>query len=213
MNVDQLLAISLVVPVVTIRDAGTAVPVARALQDGGVRVIEVTLRTEDSLEAIARIARELPSMTVLAGTVCDAIQVQASLAAGAAGIVSPGLTEALAAAIESAGAAWLPGVATASDILRGLALGLDRFKLFPASVAGGPEALRAFAGPFPGVRFCPTGGIDRASVQRYLELPNVACVGGSWVATDRMIDAGDWSAIRANAEFVTTLRPASGARP
>jgi 2-dehydro-3-deoxyphosphogluconate aldolase/(4S)-4-hydroxy-2-oxoglutarate aldolase len=105
----------------------------------------------------------------------------------------------------------LPGVATASDILRGLALGLDRFKLFPASVAGGPEALRAFAGPFPGVRFCPTGGIDRASVQRYLELPNVACVGGSWVATDRMIESGDWSAIRANAAFVTTLRAARGA--
>jgi Entner-Doudoroff aldolase len=202
MNVDQLLAISPVVPVVTIRDAVTAVPVARALQDGGVRVIEITLRTEASLEAIARIARELPSMTVLAGTVCHASQVQSSLAAGAAGLVSPGLTEALAAAVDSAAAAWLPGVATASDILRGLALGLDRFKLFPASVAGGPEALRAFAGPFPGVRFCPTGGIDRASVQRYLELPNVACVGGSWVATDRMIEAGDWSAIRANAEFV-----------
>ena len=202
MNVDHLLAISPVIPVVTIRDSGTAVPLARALQDGGVRVIEVTLRTEASLEAIARIARELPSMTVLAGTVCHASQVQSSLAAGAAGLVSPGLTEALAAAVDSAGAAWLPGVATASDILRGLALGLDRFKLFPASVAGGPEALRAFAGPFPGVRFCPTGGIDRASVQRYLELPNVACVGGSWVATDRMIEAGDWSAIRANAEFV-----------
>ncbi|MGE5160799.1 MAG: bifunctional 4-hydroxy-2-oxoglutarate aldolase/2-dehydro-3-deoxy-phosphogluconate aldolase [Betaproteobacteria bacterium] len=211
MNVDQMLAISPVVPVVTIRDAGAAVPVARALQDGGVRVIEVTLRTEASLDGIERIARELPSMTVLAGTVCHAPQVRASLAAGAAGIVSPGLTEALAAAIEGAGAAWLPGVATASDILRGLAFGLDRFKLFPASVAGGPEALRAFAGPFPGARFCPTGGIDRAAVQRYLELPNVACVGGSWVATDRMIEAGDWPAIRANAEFVTTLRTARGA--
>lgn len=206
MNVNHMLAISPVVPVVTIRDARTAVPTARALQDGGVGVIEITLRTEASLECIERIARELPSMTVLAGTVCHASQVQASLAAGAAGIVSPGLTEALAAAIEGAGAAWLPGVATASDILRGLALGLDRFKLFPASVAGGPEALRAFAGPFPGVRFCPTGGIDRASVGRYLELSNVSCVGGSWVATEKMIDAGDWAAIRANAEFVATYQ-------
>jgi Entner-Doudoroff aldolase len=204
MNVDQMLAISAVVPVVTIRDANSAVPTARALQDGGVGVIEITLRTEASLECIERIARELPSMTVLAGTVCHAAQVQQSLAAGAAGIVSPGLTEALAAAIAGAGAAWLPGVATASDIMRGLALGLDRFKLFPASVAGGPDALRAFAGPFPGVRFCPTGGIDRAAVRRYLELPNVCCVGGSWVATEKMIDAGDWSAIRANAEFVAT---------
>jgi len=209
MNVDHILSISPVVPVVTIRDAKTAVPTARALQDGGVGVIEITLRTEASRECIERIARELPSMTVLAGTVCHAWQVEASLAAGAAGIVSPGFTEALAAAIESAGAAWLPGVATASDIMRGLALGLDRFKLFPASVAGGPEALRAFAGPFPGVRFCPTGGIDRASVGRYLELPNVSCVGGSWIATEQMIDAGDWPAIRANAEFVAGLRRAS----
>jgi 2-dehydro-3-deoxyphosphogluconate aldolase/(4S)-4-hydroxy-2-oxoglutarate aldolase len=185
-----------------------AVPTARALQDGGVGVIEVTLRTAASLECIERIARELPAMTVLAGTVCHVSQVRASLDAGAAGIVSPGLTETLAAAVESAGATWLPGVATASDILRGLALGFERFKLFPASVAGGPEALRAFAGPFPGVRFCPTGGIDRAAVGRYLELSNVCCVGGSWVATEKMIDAGDWSAIRANAEGVATLRTA-----
>jgi Entner-Doudoroff aldolase len=209
MNVDHMLAISPVVPVVTIRDAGTAVPTARALRDGGVGIIEVTLRTEASLECIERIARELPSMTLLAGTVCHASQVQSVLAAGASGIVSPGLTEDLAAAIASAGAAWLPGVATASDIMRGIALGLDRFKLFPASVAGGPEALRAFAGPFPGVRFCPTGGIDQAAVGRYLDLPNVSCVGGSWVATEKMIDAGDWSAIRANAARVAELRRAS----
>lgn len=209
MNVRQLLSISPVVPVVTIRDAHAAVPTARALQDGGVGVIEVTLRTGASLDGIERIARELPSMTVLAGTVCHAAQVQPSLAAGAAGIVSPGLTEALADAVASAGAAWLPGVATASDILRGLAFGLDSFKLFPASVAGGPEALRAFAGPFPSVRFCPTGGIDRAAVDRYLELGNVACVGGSWVATEKMIDAGDWAAIRANARFIATLRATS----
>jgi len=208
MNVHPLLSISPVVPVVTIRDVRSAVPTARALQDGGVGVIEITLRTAASLDCIEQIARELPSMTVLAGTVCHASQVPAVLAAGAAGIVSPGLTEALAAAVEAARAAWLPGVATASDILRGLALGLDCFKLFPASVAGGPEALRAFAGPFPGVRFCPTGGIDRSAVARYLELPNVACVGGSWVATEQLIDAGDWTAIRANAEFVAALRGA-----
>lgn len=208
MNVDELLSISPVVPVVTIRDPHRAVAVAQALQEGGVGIIEVTLRTETSLACIERIAREWPTMTVLAGTVCHASQVHESLAAGATGIVSPGLTEALAAAVEAAAAAWLPGVATASDILRGLALGLDRFKLFPASVAGGPEALRAFAGPFPGVRFCPTGGIDRAAVGRYLELPNVSCVGGSWVATEQMVETGDWAAIRANAGFVATLRAA-----
>ena len=211
MNVQQLLSISPVVPVVTLRDAHNAVPVARALQEGGVRVIEITLRTEASLECIERIARELPSVTVLAGTVCHAWQVQASLEAGAAGIVSPGLTETLATAVDAAAAAWLPGVATASDIMRGLALGLDCFKLFPASIVGGPEAVRAFAGPFPDVRFCPTGGVDRAAVGRYLELGNVACVGGSWVATDSMIVAGDWAAIRANAVFVATLRAAGNA--
>lgn len=205
MNVDQLLNISPVIPVVTIREAGTAIPIAAALQDGGVRIIEVTLRTRASLECIERIARELPAMTVLAGTVCHPSQVRESLAAGAAGIVSPGLTEALAASISAERAAWLPGVATASDILRGLALGHDRFKLFPAHVAGGPQALRAFAGPFPEVHFCPTGGIDRDAVARYLELPNVACVGGSWVASDRLIEAGDWAGIRSNAEFVATL--------
>lgn len=206
MNVDPLLSISPVVPVVTIRDPDLAVPTARALQDGGVGVIEITLRTAASLASIERIARELPSMTVLAGTVCHVSQVQASLDAGAAGIVSPGITEAIAAAVESTGAAWLPGVATASDIMRGLALSLDRFKLFPASVVGGPEALRAFAGPFPDVRFCPTGGIDRTSASSYLELPNVACVGGSWVATEKLINAGDWAAIRANAGFAAQLR-------
>jgi 2-dehydro-3-deoxyphosphogluconate aldolase/(4S)-4-hydroxy-2-oxoglutarate aldolase len=100
-------------------------------------------------------------------------------------------------------------VATASDVLRGLALGYDCFKLFPASVAGRPQALRAFAGPFPAARFCPTGGIDRVAVGRYLELPNVACVGGSWVASDTLIEAGDRAGIRANAEFVATLGAAS----
>jgi 2-dehydro-3-deoxyphosphogluconate aldolase/(4S)-4-hydroxy-2-oxoglutarate aldolase len=205
MNVAQLLSISRVIPVVTLSDARAAIPTATALQEGGVRIVEVTLRTAVSLECIERIACELPSMTVLAGTVCHAAQVRDSRAAGAAGVVSPGLTEALAAAIAAEGVAWLPGVATASDILRGLALGYDCFKLFPASVAGGPQALRAFAGPFPAVRFCPTGGIDRAAVGRYLELPNVACVGGSWVASDALIEAGDWAGIRANAEFAATL--------
>jgi 2-dehydro-3-deoxyphosphogluconate aldolase/(4S)-4-hydroxy-2-oxoglutarate aldolase len=173
-----------------------------------VRVIEVTLRPDAALLAIEHITRELPAVTVLAGTVCHASQVKESLAAGAAAIVSPGLTDALATAVEVEGAAWLPGVATASDILRGLALGFDRFKLFPASVVGGPAALRAFAGPFPGVRFCPTGGIERESAGRYLELANVACVGGSWVATDKQIGTGDWQGIESNAAYVASLRQA-----
>lgn len=205
MNVDPLLDVSPVIPVVTLHDAQDAIRVATALQQGGVNVIEVTLRTPASLRCLERIAREVPGMTVLAGTVCDPGQVGSALAAGATGLVSPGLTEKLAEAVAAARAAWLPGVATASDILRGLALGYDRFKLFPASVAGGPQALRAFAGPFPGVRFCPTGGIDRDDARGYLGLPNVACVGGSWVAPEALIAAGDWSVIRANAEFAAAL--------
>jgi len=207
MNADELLSLSPVIPVVTIRDPERAVPVARALAEGGVNLIEVTLRTESALLSIEHIAREVPEVTVLAGTVCHVSQVKESLAAGAAGLVSPGLTESLAAAVEAEGATWLPGVATASDILRGLALGYHRFKLFPASVVGGPGALRAFAGPFPTVRFCPTGGIERGTMGSYLELPNVSCVGGSWVATSRQIESGDFAAIAENARLVASLRP------
>ena len=205
MNVDSLLDVSPVIPVVTLRDAQDAIRVTAALREGGVHIIEVTLRTPASLQCIERIAREVSGMIVLAGTVCEPGQVRSALAAGAVGLVSPGLTEKLAEAVAAARISWLPGVATASDILRGLALGYDRFKLFPANVAGGPQALRAFAGPFPGIRFCPTGGIDRDDVRGYLGLPNVACVGGSWVAPDALIAAGDWSAIRANAESVAAL--------
>lgn len=206
MTLDSLLALSPVVPVVTIHDADRAVPLAEALLEGGIPVVEITLRTPASLEAMRRIASSVPGMTVLAGTVCSVAQVDASLQAGAAGLVSPGLTERLAEAVDARGAAWLPGVATASDILRGLEFGLSRFKLFPAKVAGGVEAVRAFAGPFPGLRFCPTGGVDAASAVQYLALPNVACVGGSWVAPDAAVAAGDWAAIRAAARAAAALR-------
>jgi Entner-Doudoroff aldolase len=205
MHVDTLLGLSPVIPVVTLSQARHAVPLARALQEGGIAVIEVTLRTPAALEAIERISTDVPGMTVLAGTVCNDTQVRDSLRAGAAALVSPGITDRLAAAAESHGATWLPGVATASDIMRGLELGLSRFKLFPAAVAGGTAALRALAGPFPDVRFCPTGGIEREAVGRYLELANVVCVGGSWVASEMLISTEDWPAIRANAAYVASL--------
>lgn len=205
MQIDRLLSISPVIPVVTIHDPAQAVPLARALLEGEVGIIEVTLRTTAALAAIERIATQVSGITVLAGTVCTESQVRDSLQAGAAAVVSPGITERLADAARTHHAAWLPGVATASDIMRGLEAGLRHFKLFPASVAGGPDALRAFAGPFPGVKFCPTGGIDRASSGRYLELPNVACIGGSWVAPDGLIRAEDWPTIRANAELAASL--------
>jgi len=209
MNVEQMLSISPVIPVVTISDPDHAVPLAEALLEGGVPIIEVTLRTPAALEAIERIAERVIGMTVLAGTVCNPVQVRESTTAGAAGLVSPGLTQSLAEAVSDARAVWLPGIATASDILCGLELGLARFKLFPASVVGGPDALRAFAGPFPGVRFCPTGGIERDAVARYLALSNVACVGGSWVAADKLIQAQDWATIRENARFASGLARAA----
>ena len=208
MNIEQILEIAPVIPVVTIHDAAQAMPLAEALRDGGVPVIEVTLRTPAALEAIERIAVGVDGVTVLAGTVCNATQVGESVAAGASGLVSPGLTASLAEAVADARATWLPGIATASDILRGLEYGLAHFKLFPATVAGGTGALRAFAGPFPTVKFCPTGGIDLAGAPTYLSLPNVACVGGSWVAPDELVQAADWTAIRANAGLARRLRPA-----
>jgi 2-dehydro-3-deoxyphosphogluconate aldolase/(4S)-4-hydroxy-2-oxoglutarate aldolase len=204
-QVDALLAVAPVIPVVTLRDADHAVALAHALFDGGVPIIEVTLRTSSALESIERIASKVPGMTLLAGTVCTAIQVRDSLQAGATGLVSPGVSEGVAAAVHAAQAAWLPGVATASDIMRGLDLGLTRFKLFPANIAGGPAALRAFMGPFPDVRFCPTGGIDADSAASYLALANVACVGGSWIAPDSLICAEDWKSIQLNARSASQL--------
>jgi len=210
MLIDRLLSISPVIPVVTIRDPAHAVPLARALLEGEVGIIEVTLRTPAALSAIERIAKTVPAMTVVAGTVCTDEQVRDCVNAGAAAVVSPGLTERLAQSVADHRMTWLPGVATASDIMRGMEFGLSRFKLFPASVVGGPDALRAFAGPFPDVQFCPTGGIDRGSSGRYLELGNVACIGGSWVAPDSLVQAGDWGTIRDNAQYCSSLQAAPG---
>lgn len=205
-EIDKLLAIAPVIPVVTLRRADHAVPLAAALLEGGIRIIEVTLRTETALESIERIAREFPQVSVLAGTVCNAVQARDAMRAGAAGLVSPGLTDSLAAVVGGSGFAWLPGIATASDIMRGLDLGLRCFKLFPAVTAGGVAALRAFAGPFPDLTFCPTGGIDKESAPAYLALGNVACVGGSWVATEAHMQATAWDVIRDNARFAAGLK-------
>lgn len=206
MSLDSLLSLSPVIPVVTIEDAARAIPLARALLEGGVPVIEVTLRTGAALDAIERISTQVTGMTVLAGTVCTSAQVRDSLQAGARALVSPGITDRLAGAVQAHGATWLPGVASASGIMSGLELGLTRFKLFPASVVGGTEALRAYAGPWPEVRFCPTGGIGREAAAQYLALRNVDCVGGSWLAPGSLLAAEDWVQIRANAAFAAGLQ-------
>ncbi|MGE5268092.1 MAG: bifunctional 4-hydroxy-2-oxoglutarate aldolase/2-dehydro-3-deoxy-phosphogluconate aldolase [Thiohalocapsa sp.] len=189
-----------VIPVVTIERERDAVPLARALAEGGLRVIEVALRTPAALDAIALLARELPAVAVGAGTVTRAADVAAAVQAGARFLVSPGTTPELAAAALAAELPYLPGVMTPSEVMGARALGLCVMKLFPAAALGGPGFLQALAPVFPGVAFCPTGGIDEHNAADYLALPNVPMVGGSWMAPREAILAGDWPRIRRLAE-------------
>jgi len=177
-----------VIPVLVIQDVRHAVPVAEALVAGGLSVLEVTLRTPAALEVIAEM-RGVAGAVVGAGTVLNARDLAAAQRAGAAFIVSPGLTEGLAHAAHEAGLPFLPGVANAADIMRGLDLGLDHFKFFPAEAAGGVRALKSLAAPFAMARFCPTGGITAQSAPEWLALPSVLCVGGSWLVPPGEPDA------------------------
>ena len=201
-----LLAPVPVVPVLVIRDPAQAVPLARALVAGGLPVIEITLRTPAALEAIRRIALEVEGAVVGAGTVLAPDQLEAAAAAGAHFLVSPGATDRLLAAAEGRAVPFLPGAATASEMMRLLERGFRLQKFFPAEPAGGVAALEALAAPLPELRFCPTGGIDHARALRYLELANVVCVGGSWVAPAALVAAGDWARIRALAAEAAALR-------
>ena len=190
-----ILALSKVIPVMVIEEIDTAVPLARALVEGGIRVLEITLRTSAAIEAIARIAGEVEGAVVGAGTVLDARQLAATREAGAQFAISPGLTPALLRAAEDQGQVLIPGIATVSELMRGLEAGLDRFKFFPAEAAGGIPMLKAIQGPIPEVRFCPTGGITPSNFRDYLALANVACVGGSWLSPRAEVRARDWRAI------------------
>ncbi|WP_086617081.1 bifunctional 4-hydroxy-2-oxoglutarate aldolase/2-dehydro-3-deoxy-phosphogluconate aldolase [Erythrobacter tepidarius] len=181
MNIDAIMRVAPVIPVIVIEDEAHAVPLAEALVAGGLRVLEVTLRTPAALSAI-RAMKQVPGAIVGAGTVTNPRALDAALEAGSAFIVSPGLTEPLGKAAIAAGVPFLPGVATAGDIMRGLDLGLDRFKFFPAMAAGGLPALKALAAPFGNVRFCPTGGISLENAPEWLAFDPVLCVGGSWVS-------------------------------
>lgn len=195
-----------VIPVYTPAGAAEAVQVARALQRGGLAVIEVTLRTPAALDAIRAIAAEVPDMTVAAGTVLDAAQLAAARQAGARFAVSPGATPRLLAAARAEGLPLLPGVATASELMAGLEAGLDTFKFFPAVPAGGVPMLQALAGPFPQARFCPTGGITPASALGFLAQSNVLCIGGSWLTPKNRLVAADWPAIEHLARATAALR-------
>jgi len=194
-----------VIPVLTIERARDAVPLARALFEGGLSVIEVTLRTAAAPSAIAAIARELPQVVVGAGTLLRAADIATAVHAGARFLVSPGMIPELAAAALSAELPYLPGVATPSEVMAARALGICVMKLFPAEALGGTAWLKALAPVFPGVAFCPTGGIDEANAAEYLALPNVPMVGGSWMAPKDAIAAGDWRRVRRLAERAAAI--------
>ena len=185
-----------VVAVVTIERATDALPLADALCAGGVRVVEITLRSDAARAAIEAVAKARPEAIVGAGTVRDARSLRGARDAGAQFVVSPGFTPALHAAAAAAAVPWLPGVATASEILLAQEAGHALLKFFPAEAAGGTRALRAFAAVFPEVAFCPTGGVTAENLRGYLELPNVACVGGTWLAPQALIARQDWAGIQ-----------------
>ena len=200
-----------VIPVVTIERERDAVPLARALAEGGLPVIEVALRTPAGLAAIAAIARELPQVAVGAGTLTRAADIAAAVHAGARFLVSPGTTPELAAAALAAELPYLPGVATPSEVMAARALGICVMKLFPAAALGGIAFLKALAPVFPGVAFCPTGGIDEQSAADYLVLPNVPLVGGSWMTPSDAVATGDWPRIRRLAERAAAIGRAEAA--
>jgi 2-dehydro-3-deoxyphosphogluconate aldolase/(4S)-4-hydroxy-2-oxoglutarate aldolase len=180
-NIDSIMRVAPVIPVIVIEDEAHAVPLAEALVAGGLSVLEVTLRTPAALGAI-RAMKQVPGAIVGAGTVTNPRELDAALEAGSEFIVSPGLTDNLGKAAIAAGVPFLPGIANAGDIMRGMDLGLDRFKFFPAMAAGGLPALKALAAPFGNVRFCPTGGISLENAPEWLAFDPVLCVGGSWVS-------------------------------
>ncbi len=184
-----------VIPVIVLHDVAQAVPLARALVAGGIRMLEVTLRTPAALQCIEAIAREVPEAVAGAGTLRSAADAQAAARAGARFGVSPGYTRALGQACRDLGLPLLPGVATGSEILLAQEDGLADLKFFPALQAGGTAMLKAWQGPFGDVRFCPTGGIHAGNAHEFLALANVACVGGSWIVPNDAVAAGDWSRI------------------
>jgi 2-dehydro-3-deoxyphosphogluconate aldolase/(4S)-4-hydroxy-2-oxoglutarate aldolase len=193
--VSEMLDGQKVVPVVVIENREQAMGLAQALLDGGVNVIEITLRNAYGIKAIELIKQNFPDMVVLAGTVNLPAQMVAVVKAGVDAIISPGITESLLKTAKQQGIPYLPGVATASDLMLAMEYGIRECKLFPATVVGGISALKAFSGPFSEIRFCPTGGVSESNYHDFLALPNVMCVGGSWLAPSSLVRDGNWAAI------------------
>ena len=195
-----------VIPVIVLNDVAHAVPMARALVAGGIRMLEVTLRTSQALACIEAIAKEVPEAIVGAGTVRNPADAKAAANAGAKFAVSPGYTPAVAQACRDEGLSLLPGVATGSEIMMAQEDGYTELKFFPAMQAGGPTMLKAWGGPFFDVRFCPTGGVTAQNASEFLSLPNVACVGGSWLVPAEALANGDWARIEKLAREACQLK-------
>jgi len=202
---ESLLDVVPVLPVVVIEDVASAVPLARALVAGGLPAVELTLRTPAALDAIRAISAEVPEILVGAGTVLSPGQAKEAADAGARFLVSPGATPGLLAGLADTGLPFLPGTATVSEVLAALEAGLTEMKFFPAEASGGVAFLKSVAGPVPAARFCPTGGITAANATTYLALPNVGCVGGTWITPADAVAAGDWARVEALARAAASL--------
>lgn len=205
-NIREVLAASPVMPVIVLERVADAVPLAKALVSGGIRVLEVTLRTPVALACVSAIRDAVPDAIVGVGTIASAADMEASKDAGAAFGVSPGASPALLKKAAELGFPFLPGVMTPSDVMAAIDAGYTAMKLFPAREAGGIGMLKALGGPFPHVVFCPTGGIDASSAPDFLALSNVACVGGSWLAPQSLVAKQDWAQIERLARAAATLR-------
>ncbi len=184
-----------VLPVVTANDVKTTVQLAKTLEKGGMRAVEITLRTDAALDAIRAVKAEVPGVRVAAGTIVNPDDLARAIAAGADFFVSPGCTGQLLAAAAETGVDFLPGIATASELMLAMDHGFGHFKLFPAVAAGGISLLKGLGGPFPEAYFCPTGGLNRQNFREFLALPNVLCCGGSWMVGDDLVNAGEWQQI------------------
>ncbi|RFA25303.1 keto-deoxy-phosphogluconate aldolase [Alkalilimnicola ehrlichii] len=196
MNMREIMGLAPVIPVLSIEDPRDAVPLAEALVEGGLPVLEITLRTPAALDAAVEIMREVPGAVVGIGTVLSSRDFRRVKEMGFGFAVSPGLTPSLVEASKRYDLPFLPGVMTPSEVMQARAFGFRELKLFPAVQAGGVDMLKALAGPFPDVTFCPTGGVTAETCGEYLALPNVACVGGSWLAPSDCVEAGDWARIQ-----------------
>ncbi|MFC4174773.1 bifunctional 4-hydroxy-2-oxoglutarate aldolase/2-dehydro-3-deoxy-phosphogluconate aldolase [Microvirga sp. GCM10011540] len=207
-SIDDYIRLAPVIPVVTIEDARASIDLAQTLLQAGLPVIEITLRTPAALDAISAIAKAVPEAVVAAGTILHASQISEVVDAGAKFIVTPGTPLLLAEQLRQAPIPVMPGCSTVSEAMTLASLGFDRLKFFPAAASGGAAWLKSVQGPLPGIAFCPTGGIDQANAASYLKLPNVACVGGTWVTPADALKASDFATIRRLASEAAALRTA-----